>query len=74
MALEGKVAIVTGASRGIGRAIALTLAKSGAQVATVARSPTPLEQLVQEIESEGGVAQGIVADVTINNEVTSMVE
>lgn len=74
MSLEGKVAIVTGASRGIGRATALTLAKKGAQVAAVARSLDPLEKLIQEIEKEGGVALAIAADMTINGQVAAMVD
>ncbi len=74
MPLEGKIAIVTGASRGIGRAVAFTLAKNGARVATVARSLAPLEELAQEIEKEGGVALPMVADVTIKGQVEAMVD
>lgn len=62
--LVGTVAIVTGASSGIGAATARSLAKRGASVAVIARRKDRLEQLVQEIESEGGTALAIEADIT----------
>jgi 3-oxoacyl-[acyl-carrier protein] reductase len=74
MSLKGKVTIVTGASRGIGRAIALALAKNGAHIAAVARSVDLLKQLSQEIENEGGVALPIAANVTIESEVRSTID
>jgi len=74
MSLEGKVTIVTGASRGIGRAITLALAKNGAHIAAVARSVDLLKQLSQEIENEGGVALPLAIDVTVESEVKSMVD
>ncbi len=52
--LEGKVAIVTGASRGIGREIALLFAKEGAQLVLTARSLDALQKLAQEITAFGG--------------------
>ncbi len=64
MILQGKVALVTGASRGIGQAIARALAKEGARVAIVYnRSPEPAEKLVQEITQAGGEAISYQADV-----------
>ncbi|MEP1206132.1 MAG: SDR family NAD(P)-dependent oxidoreductase [Rhizobiaceae bacterium] len=51
--LAGKTAVVTGASRGIGRAIALTFAKAGADLAVVAQSPEKLAAVASEIEAEG---------------------
>lgn len=54
-ALQGRTALVTGASRGIGRAVALVLAEAGARVAVSARSADALQELVQEI-GEGAVA------------------
>lgn len=63
--LLGKVAIVTGASRGIGRAIALLLASQGANiVVNYASSPDAAENVVQEITTEGGAAIAVRADVS----------
>jgi 3-oxoacyl-[acyl-carrier protein] reductase len=57
--LSGQVALVTGASRGIGRAIAMVLARAGARVALVARTDTQLQDVAAEIEAEG-IAPGTV--------------
>jgi NAD(P)-dependent dehydrogenase (short-subunit alcohol dehydrogenase family) len=58
------VAVVTGASRGIGRATALALADAGCAVAAVARTPAGVEGTRELIESRGGRCVGVVADVT----------
>jgi 3-oxoacyl-[acyl-carrier protein] reductase len=63
MTLSGRVAVVTGASQGIGRACALKLAASGATVAVAARSQAKLAELVQEIEAAGGKASAVLVDV-----------
>jgi 3-oxoacyl-[acyl-carrier protein] reductase len=63
MNLEGRVALVTGASQGIGRACAWKLAKGGARVALVARNQQKLEELAREIAQVGGSARAFVADV-----------
>jgi 3-oxoacyl-[acyl-carrier protein] reductase len=73
--LSGKVAIVTGSSRGIGRAIALALAKDGANIVVNAASNiTKAREVAKEIESMGREALGVVADVSKKEHVESMVE
>jgi 3-oxoacyl-[acyl-carrier protein] reductase len=72
--LSGKTAIVTGASRGIGKAIALALAASGAKVACVARSADKLQETVDEIAAAGGAAEVHPCDVTDSDAVTKLVE
>ena len=61
---EGKVALVTGASSGIGRATAARLASEGAHVAVTARREDKIKALVSDIESAGGTAHAIAADLT----------
>ncbi len=63
--LEGKVALVTGASEGIGRATALALAAEGAAVAVTARNREKLEQLVGEIVASGRQACAVAGDATV---------
>jgi NAD(P)-dependent dehydrogenase (short-subunit alcohol dehydrogenase family) len=63
-ALDGAHALVTGAGRGIGRGCALALAEAGATVTLVARSPAELEEVAGEIDSRGGRAWVVRADVT----------
>ena len=62
--VDNKVALVTGASSGLGRHFALTLAKAGARVAIVARRKDRLNDLVAEIETAGGTATAFALDVT----------
>lgn len=64
MSLAGTTAVVTGASRGIGRAIALSLAGAGAEVALWARDQAALTQVAREITAAGGKAVAIGCDVT----------
>jgi 3-oxoacyl-[acyl-carrier protein] reductase len=61
--LEGKVAIVTGASRGIGRAIALRLAQDGATLVLASRTAADLEKVASEIKSKGGRATCLPGDL-----------
>ena len=67
--LEGQVAIVTGASSGIGAAVAIHLARAGARVAMAARREEKLKELKEVIESEGGTAISVKTDVTNREEV-----
>jgi len=62
--LDGKAALVTGAGKGIGRGIALTFAKAGADVALVARTKDDLDAVVEQIRATGRNAVAIPADVT----------
>jgi 3-oxoacyl-[acyl-carrier protein] reductase len=73
--LSGKVALVTGASRNIGRAIALALAAGGAAVAVNARnSREDAEKVAQEIRGSGGKAEAYLADIVDAKSVNAMVE
>jgi NAD(P)-dependent dehydrogenase (short-subunit alcohol dehydrogenase family) len=67
--LEGRVALVTGAGRGLGRAIALALAGEGAQLALVARNHDPLQDAAAAVGAAGGVAAVFTADVTDEQQV-----
>ena len=62
--LSGRVAVVTGAGKGIGRGIALCLARAGADVAVAARTASDIESLAQEIRALGRRSLAIVTDVT----------
>jgi 3-oxoacyl-[acyl-carrier protein] reductase len=72
--IEQRVAIVTGASRGIGRAIARRLAADGRLVVLVSRSAAPLEELRAAIETEGGCAEVRVCDVAHGEALSAMIE
>lgn len=73
--LQGKVAIVTGASRGIGKAIALHLASEGATVVVnYARSSTAADEVVAEIAAAGGTAQAVQADVAQSDQVDVLIK
>src|SRR5690606_19861089 len=63
-ALQGKVAVITGAARGIGKAIAIALAKEGVHVGLIARSEQTLQEVKKEAESHGVKAAYAVADVS----------
>src|SRR6201995_1618177 len=70
--LDGKNALVTGASSGIGKQVALAYAQAGAAVAIAARHPAPLQELAAEIAAGGGTAVPIVCDVTEPEPVSAM--
>lgn len=67
--LSGKVAIVTGASSGIGKATAIALAKEGAKVAVAARRIEKLDKLKKQITEFGGIAICVQTDVTQRDQV-----
>ncbi len=74
MTLSGRVALVTGASQGIGRACALKLAEAGAAVALAARNQQKLDELVAEIIAAGGKAAAFVLDVGDEEQIKSVLK
>jgi len=80
--LEGKVAIITGASRGIGEAVAIGFAREGANVAIAARTseklasglPGTIHEVVQKVQSAGGEAIAVQTDITSESQVQAMVQ
>jgi len=74
MRFQGKVAIVTGGSKGIGKAIAKQLAHEGASVVINGRDMNALEEATQEIRREGGQITAIQADVSKSEDVKAMID
>ena len=74
MSLSGRVALVTGASQGIGRTCALRLAKDGATVAVAARNQEKLNELVAEITAAGGTAAAFALDVCDEEQVKATIK
>jgi NAD(P)-dependent dehydrogenase (short-subunit alcohol dehydrogenase family) len=72
--LQDKVAIVTGAGRGIGRAIAIAYAQAGAKVAVASRTASAVDKVVSDIKESGGEAIGITCDVGRREAVYGMVD
>jgi NAD(P)-dependent dehydrogenase (short-subunit alcohol dehydrogenase family) len=72
--LDGRVALVTGGGRGIGRAIAAGLAAAGARVAVLARSAGELEQTVKLAGDRGGAALALPADVSDPAQVAAVLD
>ena len=72
--LAGKVAVITGAGRGIGKAIALAYAQAGAKIGCLARTASAIDATVQEIEEKGGQGIAIQTDVTDHLMVQNAIE
>ncbi|MBL7212060.1 MAG: 3-oxoacyl-ACP reductase FabG [Desulfobacteraceae bacterium] len=72
ISLDGKAAVVTGAGRGIGKSVALTLADAGADVVLAARTTSQLEETAEEIRARGGKALPIRTNVTDKNSVEKL--
>jgi len=73
-ALDSQLILITGASRGIGRALAHTCARAGAHVIVSARSERGHQAVVTSIQAEGGRAEGVTLDVTQEERVTRVVQ
>ena len=74
MKLDGKVAVVTGGGRGIGKEIALRLAAEGADVALAARSKDQIEEVAGLVEKEGRRALSVVTDLKEADQITALAE
>ncbi|MBA3438696.1 MAG: SDR family oxidoreductase [Pyrinomonadaceae bacterium] len=74
MKLDGKVALITGAGSGIGKAAALLLAQAGARVAALGRTEDELQKTVAEIKQAGGESMSLLADISRPDEMKRVVE
>jgi 3-oxoacyl-[acyl-carrier protein] reductase len=74
MKLQGKVALITGAGRGIGRATALLFAQEGADVALVSEIPEEIETVAKEVRTVGGTALPVTADLRDEGQIRTMAD
>lgn len=74
MTLEGKVAVVTGGGRGLGAVIAHQLARDGVKVIVASRTPQQLQDVTNQIQTDGLEARAVVADVSDPTQVTSLMD
>ena len=72
LGIDGKVALITGGSRGLGRECALSLAREGVNVAICGRTKDTVDGTVKEIEAEGVSSTGVVADVSVIADVAAL--
>ena len=72
--LSGRIALVTGGGRGIGRAIALALAEEGADICVVSRTETEIQNVAEKVEAIGRKTLSVVVDVTDQGQVGKMAE
>jgi NAD(P)-dependent dehydrogenase (short-subunit alcohol dehydrogenase family) len=73
MLLQGRVAIITGASKGIGRALSTRFAQEGARVVCAARSADLVKETVALVQKAGGQAVAVVCDASVEDEVRRLV-
>jgi 3-oxoacyl-[acyl-carrier protein] reductase len=74
MSIDGKIVLITGAGRGIGKALALGFAKAGAHVVVVSRTQTEIEATAREAQTMGGQSLAIKADISQPHDVRRMAE
>jgi 3-oxoacyl-[acyl-carrier protein] reductase len=72
--LTDKVAVITGASRGIGRSIAVALVGQGAKVVASARNAEALDRLIEEIKAQGGDAIAVAGDVSLERDANNLID